>query len=41
METLLAWVVLRVAKFPCDHEFTVGDGLVETCLDITCALVDA
>lgn len=41
METLLAWVALRVAKFPREHKFTVGDRLVETCLDITCALVDA
>lgn len=41
MEALLGWVVLRVAKFPREHKFTIGDRLVETCLDITCALVDA
>jgi hypothetical protein len=41
METLLAWVVERVAKFPREHKFTVGDRLVETCLDITSHLVEA
>ena len=41
MKTLLAWVVERVAKFPRDHKFTIGDRLIETCLDITCHLVDA
>jgi hypothetical protein len=41
METLLAWVVERVAKFPREHKFTVGDRLIETCLDITSHLVEA
>jgi len=41
METLLQWVVERVAKFPREHKYTVGDRLVETCLDITCCLVEA
>ncbi len=41
MEALLQWVVERVAKFPRDHKFTVGDRLIETCLDVTCALVEA
>ncbi|MCX5742209.1 MAG: four helix bundle protein [Proteobacteria bacterium] len=41
MEALLAWVVERVAKFPREHKFTVGDRLVETCLDVTCHLLDA
>jgi hypothetical protein len=41
METLLTWTAERVAKFPRDHKFTVGDRLVETCLDIMCNLVEA
>ena len=41
METLLAWVAERVAKFPREHKFTVGDRLVDTCLDVTCHLVEA
>lgn len=41
METLLASIVERVAKFPREHKFTVGDRLVETCLDITSHLVEA
>lgn len=41
METLLAWVAARVAKFPREHKFTVGDRLVDTCLDITSHLVEA
>jgi hypothetical protein len=41
MEGLLAWTVERVAKFPREHKFTVGDRLVETCLDITSHLVEA
>jgi hypothetical protein len=40
METRLVWVVERVAKFPREHKFTVGDRLVETCLDITSHLVE-
>jgi len=41
MEGLTAWVLERAAKFPRDHKFTIGDRLVETCLDITCELVEA
>lgn len=41
MEGLLAWTVERVAKFPREHKFTVGDCLVETCLDITSHLIEA
>jgi hypothetical protein len=41
METLLTWTAERVAKFPRDHKFTVGDRLVETCLDIMSNLVEA
>src|SRR3989442_10960420 len=41
METLLTWVAERVAKFPRDHKFTVGDRLIETCLDIQTSLLDA
>jgi hypothetical protein len=41
MESLLAWTCERVAKFPREHKFTVGDRLVETCLDVACHLVEA
>lgn len=41
METLLAWVCERVAKFPREHKFTVGDRLVETCLDVMDHIVEA
>lgn len=41
MESLLAWTVERVAKFPRDHKFTIGDRLIETCLDITSHLLEA
>lgn len=41
MEDLTLWVIERVAKFPRDHKFTLGDRLVETCLDITTDLVEA
>ena len=41
MEALLAWVVERVAKFSREHKFTVGERLVETCLDITGHLIEA
>jgi hypothetical protein len=30
-----------VAKFPRDHKFTVGDRLLETCLDVMAALTEA
>lgn len=41
MESLLAWPVERVEKVPREHKFTVGDRLIETCLDITSHLVEA
>ena len=41
METLLQWVAERVTKFPRDHKFTVGDRLIETCLDVAGHLVEA
>jgi len=41
MEGLLTWTAERVAKFPRDHKFTVGDRLLETCLDVMAALTDA
>jgi hypothetical protein len=41
MEELTLWVMQRVAQMPRAHKFTVGDRLVETCLDVTGALVDA
>ncbi|MCC6215909.1 MAG: four helix bundle protein [Polyangiaceae bacterium] len=41
MESLLVWVVERVAKFPREHRFTVGDRLIEVCVDVLSALVEA
>lgn len=41
MEDITHWVVERVAKMPRDHKFAIGDKLVEACLDVTCALVEA
>lgn len=41
MEGLLAWTVERLVKFPREYKFTVGDRLIETCLDITSHLVEA
>lgn len=41
MEELTLWVIGHAAKFSRTYEFTVGDRLVETCLDITAGLVDA
>jgi hypothetical protein len=41
MEGLLTWTAERVAKFPRDHKFTVGDRLLETCLDVMAALTEA
>ncbi|WP_437902983.1 hypothetical protein WME95_31065 [Sorangium sp. So ce327] len=41
MEALLAWVAERVARFPREHRFTVGDRLLHACLDITEHLVEA
>ena len=41
MEDLTHWVVGRVATMPREHKFAIGDRLVETCLEVTCALVDA
>src|ERR1019366_413048 len=41
MEDVTHWVVERVAKMPREHKFAIGDKLVEACLDVTCALVEA
>ncbi len=41
MEELLGWTAARVADFPRAHKFTLGDRLVETCLDATALLVEA
>jgi len=41
METLLTWVTERVARFPREHKFTVGDRRLETCLDVQADLVEA
>lgn len=41
MEDLALWAIQHAAKFPRTHKFTVGDRLVETCLDVTAALVEA
>ena len=41
MEGLLTWTAERMAKFPRDHKFTVGDRLLETCLDVMSGLTDA
>jgi hypothetical protein len=41
MEDIAHWVVQRVAKMPREHKFAIGDKLVEACLDVTCALVEA
>lgn len=41
MEDLTVWVIERAAKFPRDHKFTVGDKLVETCLQVTTLLTEA
>lgn len=40
MEDLTLWALERVAKMPRDHKFTIGDRLVETCLDVNAALVE-
>ena len=41
MESLLTWVAERVAKFPRDHRFTVGDRFLDTCLEVMGLLVEA
>lgn len=41
MEDISHWVIERVAKMPREHKFAIGDKLVEACLDVTCALVEA
>lgn len=41
MEDLTVWVIERVAKMPREHKFTVGDKLVESCLEVTTLLVEA
>src|SRR5690349_11666214 len=41
MEDLTVWAVERAAKMPREHKFTVGDKLIEACLEITTLLVEA
>ena len=41
MEDLTVWVIERAAAMPRAHKFTVGDKLVETCLEVTTLLVEA
>jgi len=41
MEDLTLWTAERVAKMSRDHKFTVGDRLLETCLEVTTLLVQA
>ncbi|HQB46637.1 MAG TPA: four helix bundle protein, partial [Polyangiaceae bacterium] len=41
MEDLTLWIMLRVAKFPRDHRFTLGDRLIEACLSVLDDLVHA
>lgn len=35
MEDLTVWAVEHAARMPRDHKFTIGDKIVETCLEIT------
>ncbi len=41
MEEVTHWVIERAAKMPREHKFAIGEKLVETCLDVTCLLVEA
>jgi hypothetical protein len=41
MEDLTVWVMERAAAFPREHRFTVGERLVDACLDTLEALVEA
>lgn len=41
MEDLAMWTLERVAKMPRDHKFTLGDKLVDTCLEIITLLTEA
>lgn len=41
MEDLTLWAAERVAKMSRGHTFTVGDRLLETCLEVTTLLVQA
>jgi hypothetical protein len=41
MEEITHWVIERVAKMPREHKFAIGERLVDGCLDVTCALVEA
>lgn len=41
MEDLTLWVLERAAKMPREHKFTLGDKLVETCLEATTLLTEA
>ena len=40
-EDLTVWVMERAEKFPRNHKYTVGDKLVETCLEMTTLVVEA
>ena len=40
-EDLTLWVMLRVAKLPRDHRFTLGDRLIGACLSVLHDLVHA
>lgn len=41
MEDLTNWVIERIAKMAREHRFTLGDRLIETCLDTTTLLYEA
>lgn len=40
MEPLSLWVLKRVEGFPRNHKFTVGDRLIESCLQAQTSLVE-
>ncbi len=41
MEDLTLWAIERATMFPRNHKFTVGDRLIDTCLEVTTMLVEA
>ena len=41
MEELTAWIVEGVAKMLREHRSTIGNRLIETCLDVTMLLCEA
>ena len=41
MEPLVVWVIGRVDDFARKHRFTIGDRLIDTCLDVQTSLVEA